>query len=107
MIKTKSVTCVLFYSDLEETLLLLPYSAACEILKMLPKLLQSDYHTELIARLALCLVKAHHGPIIANQELLPTLETVKTLAIKKVSELRVGTVLLYEMYLRTYPRNLE
>ncbi|XP_003486560.1 WD repeat-containing protein 3 [Bombus impatiens] len=75
-------------SDLEETLLLLPYSAACEILKMLPTLLQSDYHTELITRLALCLIQAHHGPIIATQELLPIIETVKTLAIKKVSELR-------------------
>ncbi|XP_043263029.1 WD repeat-containing protein 3 [Colletes gigas] len=75
-------------SDLEETLLLLPYSAACEILQMLPKLLESDYHTELLARLALCLVQAHHGPIVATQELLPTLETVKTLTMKKVSELR-------------------
>ncbi|KOC59058.1 WD repeat-containing protein 3 [Habropoda laboriosa] len=75
-------------SDLEETLLLLPYSAACEILKQIPKLLQSDYHTELIARLALCLVQAHHGPIVATQELLPILETVKTLATRKVSELR-------------------
>lgn len=84
----------LFYSDLEETLLLLPYSAACEILKMLPKLLQSDYHTELIAKLALCLVQAHHGPITATRELLPILETVKTLAIQKISKLRVRAVLL-------------
>ncbi|XP_053978447.1 WD repeat-containing protein 3 [Hylaeus volcanicus] len=75
-------------SDLEETLLLLPYSAACEILQMLPKLLESDYHTELMARLALCLVQAHHGPIMATRELLPILETVKTLAMKKVSNLR-------------------
>ncbi|CAK9814890.1 WD repeat-containing protein 3 [Anthophora quadrimaculata] len=75
-------------SDLEETLLLLPYSAACDILKQIPKLLKSDYHTELIARLALCLVQVHHGPIVATQELLPVLETVKTLASKKVSELR-------------------
>ncbi|KZC12214.1 PREDICTED: WD repeat-containing protein 3 [Dufourea novaeangliae] len=75
-------------SDLEETLLLLPYSAACDILKMLPKLLESDHHTELIARLTLCLVQTHHGPITSNQELLHTLETVQTLAIKKVSELK-------------------
>ncbi|XP_076762972.1 WD repeat-containing protein 3 [Xylocopa sonorina] len=75
-------------SDLEETLLLLPYSAACEILKILPKLLESNYHTELIARLALCLVQAHHGPVTATKELLPVLETVEKLAIKKVSELR-------------------
>ena len=75
-------------SDLEETLLLLPYSAACEILKMLPKLLESEYNTESLARLALCLVHAHHGPIVATQELLPVLESVSTLAIQKVSALR-------------------
>ncbi|XP_031826213.1 WD repeat-containing protein 3 [Nomia melanderi] len=75
-------------SELDETLMLLPYSAACDILKMLPKLLQSDYHTELIARLALSLIQTHHGPITANLELLQTLETVKTLSIKKVSALR-------------------
>lgn len=75
-------------SDLEETLLLLPYSAACEILKMLPKLFESDYDTELMARLALCLLQAHHGPITATKELLPVLEIVRALAIKKVSGLR-------------------
>ncbi|CAK9807252.1 WD repeat-containing protein 3 [Anthophora plagiata] len=89
-------------SDLEETLLLLPYSAACEILKQIPKLLKSDYHTELIARLALCLVQAHHGPIIATQELLPVLETVKTLASKKISDLRdvIGFNLYGMMYMQ-------
>ncbi|OAD59414.1 WD repeat-containing protein 3 [Eufriesea mexicana] len=89
-------------SDLEETLLLLPYSAACEILKVLPKLLQLNSHTELIAKLALCLVQAHHGPIVATQELLPILETVTTLAIKKVSELRdiIGFNLHGMMYMQ-------
>lgn len=77
---------------MEETLLLLPYSVACDILKKLPKLLQSDYHTELMSRLALCLIQAHHGPIIATEELLPVLETVKTLAIKKVSDLKVKII---------------
>lgn len=86
---------------------MLPYSAACEILKMLPTLLQSDYHTELITRLALCLVQAHHGPIIATQELLPIIETVKTLAIKKVSELRVRAFLFYKFYLSNYLKNIN
>lgn len=74
---------------MEETLLLLPYSAACDILQRLPNLLKSDYHTELLARLALCLVQAHHSPIVANQNLLPILEIVKKLAMEKISTLRV------------------
>ncbi|XP_012526680.1 WD repeat-containing protein 3 [Monomorium pharaonis] len=75
-------------SELEETLLLLPYSAACDILQRLPDLLKNDYHTELLAKLALCLIQAHHGPIVANQNLLPTLEIVKKLAVEKISTLR-------------------
>lgn len=90
--KNKLHNKIIIFSDLEETLLLLPYSTACEILQMLPKLLKSDYHTELIARLALCLVQAHHGPIMTTSELLPVLEIVKTLTIKKISELRVRNI---------------
>ncbi|XP_015606327.1 WD repeat-containing protein 3 [Cephus cinctus] len=75
-------------SDLEEALLLLPYSAACEILRMLPKLLESEYQSELLARLSLCLIQAHHGPIVASQELLSTLETVKALAMQRIATLR-------------------
>jgi len=40
-------------SELEETLLLLPYSAACDILQRLPNLLKNDYNIELLVRLAL------------------------------------------------------
>lgn len=79
---------------MEETLLLLPYSAASDILQRLPNLLKSDYHVELLARLALCLIQAHHGPIVANQNLLPTLEIVKKLAVEKISTLRVIKILL-------------
>lgn len=81
-------------SELEETLLLLPFSAACDILQRLPALLEKDYHSELIARLALCLIQAHHGPITTNTNILSTLEKVKTLAMEKISTLRV-TILCY------------
>lgn len=89
-------------SELEETLLLLPYSAACDILQRLPNLLKNDYHAELLARLALCLVQAHHGPIVANQNLLPTLEIVKKLAVERISSLRdtVGLNLHGMMYVQ-------
>lgn len=78
-----------FFSDLEETLLLLPYSAACEILQMLPRLLKSNFHTELLTRLTICLIQAHHGPIMSNQNLLLTLETIKPLIFNRISTLRV------------------
>ncbi|XP_050445481.1 WD repeat-containing protein 3 [Cataglyphis hispanica] len=89
-------------SELEETLLLLPYSAASDILQRLPNLLKKNYHVELLAKLALCLIQAYHGPIVANQNLLPTLEIVKKLAVEKISTLRdtIGFNLHGMMYIQ-------
>ncbi|XP_047350905.1 WD repeat-containing protein 3 isoform X1 [Vespa velutina] len=93
-------------SDLEETLLLLPYSAACEILEMLPRLLKSNFHTELLTRLTICLIQAHHGPIMSNQNLLLTLETIKPLIFDKISTLR--DIVGYNLHCMLYvQRNLE
>lgn len=77
------------FSELEETLLLLPFSAACDILQKLPSLLKRNYHAELLARLALCLIRAHHGPIVANQDLLLTLKIVRKQAMKRITYLKV------------------
>ncbi|XP_014476542.1 PREDICTED: WD repeat-containing protein 3 [Dinoponera quadriceps] len=89
-------------SELEETLLMLPFSAACEILQKLPVLLKRNDHSELFARLALCLIQAHHGPIVANGNLLSTLEEVKMLAMEKITTLRdiVGFNLYGMMYMQ-------
>lgn len=75
-------------SELEEALLLLPYSAACEILKILPKLLKGNYQAELVSRLTLSLVQAHHSPIVTSKELLTTLETIKKLTLERIGALR-------------------
>ncbi|XP_046466507.1 WD repeat-containing protein 3 [Neodiprion pinetum] len=75
-------------SELEEALLLLPYSAVCEILKILPKLLKGDYQTELVSRLTISLVHAHHGPIVTSKELLTTLEMIKNLSLERITTLR-------------------
>ncbi|XP_015110704.1 WD repeat-containing protein 3 [Diachasma alloeum] len=74
--------------DMEETLLLLPFSAACQILSTLPTLLRSEYQAEMLSRLAVNLIQAHHGPIVANSDLLPVLEEVRDLAMKRIGHLR-------------------
>lgn len=75
---------------MEETLLLLPYADACKILEYLPKLLKSEYQTELLVRLALSLIQAHHEPIVANSQMLTILEEVRDLAMEKITKLRVS-----------------
>lgn len=82
----------LHFSDFDEALLLLPYSAACDILQMLPDLLKSQYQAEIVAKLTLSLLQAHHGPIVASQELLPQIEQIKSCALQQISTLRVRVI---------------
>ncbi|CRK93008.1 CLUMA_CG006559, isoform A [Clunio marinus] len=57
--------------DLEEALLLLPFSCVCEILEKLPVITsQRKDQTELICKIAVFLLKIHHKPIISNRVML-------------------------------------
>ncbi|KAL0892901.1 hypothetical protein ABMA27_014581 [Loxostege sticticalis] len=75
-------------SDLEEALLLLPFSAACEIVRMLPKLLDRGDNAELFCRLAVFLLKVHHAPLVANQGLLKHMIQIQAKAAMRLGELR-------------------
>ncbi|KAJ2945917.1 hypothetical protein O0L34_g4833 [Tuta absoluta] len=75
-------------SDLEEALLLLPFSAACEVLKMLPTLLDRGDRAELLCRLAVFLVRVHHAPLVANHALLKHMIQVQAKANMRLAELR-------------------
>lgn len=62
-------------SDLEEALLLLPFSNVCEILEKLPKMADERRdQTELIYKVVLFLFRIHHKPIVTNQVLLPSIQ---------------------------------
>ncbi|PZC82993.1 hypothetical protein B5X24_HaOG208860 [Helicoverpa armigera] len=75
-------------SDLEEALLLIPFSVACDIVKMLPKLLDRGDNTELFCRLAIFLLKIHHAPLVANQALLKHMIQIQAKATMRLNELR-------------------
>ncbi|XP_053679771.1 WD repeat-containing protein 3 [Anopheles nili] len=63
-------------SDLEESLLILPFSAVCELLERISKIISSSKyidHTELICKVVLFLFRVHHKPIVSNQVLLPAI----------------------------------
>ncbi|PSN31419.1 WD repeat-containing protein 3 [Blattella germanica] len=93
-------------SDLEEALLLLPFTSVCELLKQLPALIKRGHQTELVCRTMIFLFRVHHGPIVNNQALLPIVGQLQQLAFSKVNELRdmVGYNLHGLQYLR---RELE
>ncbi|CAH0548156.1 unnamed protein product [Brassicogethes aeneus] len=75
-------------SDLEEALLILPFSTVCEVLQTLPALISRGDHTELVCKISIFLLKLHHAPIVANNVLLSTLQNLQKLAQAKVQELR-------------------
>ncbi|XP_041978647.1 WD repeat-containing protein 3 [Aricia agestis] len=75
-------------SDLEEALLLLPLSAASDMVRLLPAVLDRGDHAELFARLAIFLLKVHHAPLVANQSLLKYIIQIQAKATMRLNELR-------------------
>ncbi|XP_045497720.1 WD repeat-containing protein 3 [Colias croceus] len=75
-------------SDIEEALLLLPFNSACEIVKMLPTLLERGDHSELACRLAARLLRLHHAPLAATAALTKPLIQIQAKAHVRLSELR-------------------
>lgn len=64
-------------SDLEETLLLLPFSNVVDILERLPKIAETRKdEIELISKVVLFLFRIHHRPIVTNQVLLPSIQSL-------------------------------
>nr|CAD7260148.1 unnamed protein product [Timema shepardi] len=93
-------------SDLEETLLILPFTSVCDLLNSLLPLLSRGYQTEMLCKVVVFLLKIHHGPIVGNQTLLPVISKLKKLMFTTVNNVRdmVG----YNMQgLRYLQRDLE
>lgn len=62
-------------SDLEESLLLLPFTSVCELLKALPEVIaKRTDQTELLCKVISFLFRIHRKPIIGNQTLLPFIQ---------------------------------
>ncbi|XP_070498516.1 WD repeat-containing protein 3 [Chironomus tepperi] len=76
-------------SDLEESLLLLPFSNVCEILERLPKIAETRKdQIELISKVVLFLFRIHHKPIVTNQVLLPSIQKLINSLEESVTEVR-------------------
>lgn len=62
-------------NDLEESLLLLPFTSVCELLKSLPEIItKRTDQTELLCKVITFLFRLHRKPIIGNQTLLPFIQ---------------------------------
>lgn len=81
-------------NDLEEALLILPFSTVCTLLDKIQTIADTRKdRTELICKIVLFLMRIHQKPIVGNHSLLPILQTIINKLQSVVVELRdmIGT----------------
>lgn len=76
-------------SDLEESLLLLPFTSVCELLQALPNIIKTRTdQTELLSKVITFLFRIHRKPIISTQTLRPFIQQMVNDLEAAVSEQR-------------------
>ncbi|XP_062586296.1 WD repeat-containing protein 3-like [Saccostrea cucullata] len=75
-------------SELEESLLVLPFSYVVDLLKVLELFIDSGWEVELSCRCLFFLLRVHHGQITSNLVLLPVIDRLRQKTRDRVSELR-------------------
>nr|DBA34631.1 TPA: hypothetical protein GDO54_002177 [Pyxicephalus adspersus] len=75
-------------SELEESLLVLPFSYVPDLLTLFRDYILRSQEVELICRCLFFLLKIHFGQITSNQMLLGVIEDLKNCTISRVSEVR-------------------
>ncbi|KAF9919137.1 hypothetical protein BX616_001188 [Lobosporangium transversale] len=64
-------------AELDEALLVLPFSAVTSLLNWLDVFVQREYNINLVCRVLFFLVKSHHNQIVANRIMRPMLDSVR------------------------------
>ncbi|XP_075837910.1 WD repeat-containing protein 3 [Microtus pennsylvanicus] len=75
-------------SELEEALLVLPFSYVPDILSLLNDFIQRGTDIELLCRCLFFLLRIHFGQITSNQMLVPVIEKLKETTISKVRQVQ-------------------
>ncbi|KAK1167906.1 WD repeat-containing protein 3-like [Acipenser oxyrinchus oxyrinchus] len=75
-------------SELEESLLVLPFSYVPDLLTLFNEYIQNGLEVELICRCLFFLLRIHFGQITSNQMLLTVMDSLRTNTISKVKKIR-------------------
>ncbi|GAB1287913.1 WD repeat-containing protein 3 [Apodemus speciosus] len=75
-------------SELEEALLVLPFSYVPDILTLFNEFIQTGSDVELLCRCLFFLLRIHFGQITSNQMLVPVIEKLKETTISKVRQVQ-------------------
>nr|XP_033797838.1 WD repeat-containing protein 3 [Geotrypetes seraphini]XP_033797839.1 WD repeat-containing protein 3 [Geotrypetes seraphini]XP_033797840.1 WD repeat-containing protein 3 [Geotrypetes seraphini] len=77
-------------SELEESLLVLPFSYVPDLLTLFNEYIQHGLVVELICRCLFFILRIHFGQITSNQLLLSVIESLKNSTISRVTQVRDG-----------------
>ncbi|XP_038059666.1 WD repeat-containing protein 3-like [Patiria miniata] len=75
-------------SELEESLLVIPFSYVLELLPLLETFISSGWEVELACRCLLFLIRVHHGQITSSQSLLPIIDRLRSTSMQQVHQMR-------------------
>uniref|UniRef100_A0A3B5MJC0 Small-subunit processome Utp12 domain-containing protein n=1 Tax=Xiphophorus couchianus TaxID=32473 RepID=A0A3B5MJC0_9TELE len=85
---TISFSSVVITSELEISLLVLPFPYVPELLKLFNTYIQQGLEVELVCRCLFFLLKIHFGQITSNQMLVSIIDELKTNTLSKVCQIR-------------------
>lgn len=97
-------------SDMEEILSLLPFASVNQLIEhLIPLLRSSKADVEIINRVLVFLVKAHHKPIVSSRNLFLAMKHLQTLSLNRVTEAKdlVGCNLHGLLYVQREREQLE
>ncbi|PVD28024.1 hypothetical protein C0Q70_10605 [Pomacea canaliculata] len=75
-------------SELDESLLVLPFAVSTDLLSILETFLSNGWETELTSRCLLFLLRIHHGQVTSTQVLLPTIDRLRPLSKERADHLK-------------------
>jgi U3 small nucleolar RNA-associated protein 12 len=76
-------------SELEESLLVLPFSFVMDFLKLLNEWIKNGWEIELSCRCLFFLLRIHHNQIVSSKALVSVMDSLRQNTRKRVTELRV------------------
>uniref|UniRef100_A0A8C1HF30 WD repeat-containing protein 3 n=2 Tax=Cyprinus carpio TaxID=7962 RepID=A0A8C1HF30_CYPCA len=83
-----TLSSVFLFSELEVSLLVLPFPYVPDLLKLFNGYVQQGLEVELVCRCLFFLLRVHFGQITSNQMLLSVIDELRTNTISKVREIR-------------------
>ena len=75
-------------SEIEQTLLVLPFDVTVHLLEILQSLLEAELSVEVVCRMFFFAIEVNFGPLSSAEHLRPLLKSLRSLAFEKLGEMR-------------------